>query len=130
MITPVLHLHVCATLVSTYPALSESTLQFWQLGCGTPGLSDQAFFCDRRAAEVQHHLDGLTLLHAHLPLRQDGHRSHQQLLQVGLGLRKHLRQREVKVFFLKRHVSESLNCAKPHGGFASTRTDLISSILL
>lgn len=84
---------------STYPPLSESTLQFRQLGCGTPGLSDQAFLCDRRAAEVQHHLDRLTLLHAHLPLRQDGHRSHQQLLQVRLGLRKHLRQREVKVVF-------------------------------
>lgn len=80
----------------TYPSLSESTLQFWQLGCGTPGFSDQAFICDRRAAEVEHHLDRLTLLHTHLPLRQHDHRSHQQLLQEGFSLRKHLRQREVR----------------------------------
>lgn len=82
-----------------YPSLSESTLQLWQLGCGTPGLSDQAFICDWRAAEVQHRLDRLALLHAHLPLRKHGHRSHQQLLQEGLGLREHLRQREVGVNF-------------------------------
>lgn len=88
--------HLCCLLL-TYPSLSESALQFWQLGCGTPGFSNQAFVCDWRAAEVEHHLDRLTLLHAHLPLWQHSHRSIQQLLQVGLSLWKHLVQREVIV---------------------------------
>lgn len=145
--TPILRLCVCAR---TYPSLSEGTLQFWQLGRGTPGLSDQAFVCHRRAAEVQHHLDRLTLLHAHLPLRKHRHRSHQQLLQVGLSLGKHLGEREVRAaccrtaHLLKQPCLDYTSFSKPYlyqyyeANLHSTQgfcvhvlrlTDLISSIL-
>lgn len=86
------HLQLCfCCCPSPYPSLSQSALQFRQLGSGTPGLSDQAFVSDGGAAEIQHHLDRLTLLHPHLPLGQHSHRPHQQLLQEGLGLRQHLK---------------------------------------
>lgn len=72
--------------VSSYPSLSQSTLQFRQLGGGTPGLSNQAFVSDGGAAEIQYNLNRFALLHPHLPLGKHGHRLHQQLLQEGLGL--------------------------------------------
>lgn len=78
----------------SHPSLSQGALQLRQLGDGTPGLSDQAFVRDGGAAEVQHRLDRLTLLHTHLPLGQHRHRPHQQLLQEGLGLQQHLKKRE------------------------------------
>lgn len=81
---------------AAHPPLSQSALQFRQLGNGTPGLGDQAFVRDGGAAEIQHRLDRLALLHAHFPLGEHGHRPHQQLLQEGLGLVQHLEYREVR----------------------------------
>lgn len=78
----------------SYPSLSQSALQFRELGNRTPGLSDQAFVSDRGAAEIQHHLDRLALLNPHLPLGQHRHRPQQQLLQEGLGLGQHLQGSE------------------------------------
>lgn len=72
--------------VFPHPSLSQSALQFWQLGDRTPGLGDQTFVSDGGAAEIQYHLDGLALLNPDLPLGQHGHDLHQYLLQEGLRL--------------------------------------------
>lgn len=85
------HTHLDVSAMS-HPSLPQGALQLRQLGRGAPGLGDQALVCDGRAAQVQHHLHGLALLHPHLPLGQHGHRLRQQLLQEVLGLRQHLSQ--------------------------------------
>lgn len=116
----------------TYPSLSQSALQLGQLGGGTPGLGDQAFVGDGRAAEIKHHLHRLALLHAHLPLGQHGHRLHQHLLQEGLRLQHHLKFRgkcewvETQCVATRVRVRRRLcKCSER----SMTRTDLMSSIL-
>lgn len=124
--------HQLSVTPPTYPSLSQSTLQLRQLGGGTPGLGDQAFVGDRRAAEIKHHLHRLALLHAHLPLGQHGHRLHQHLLQEGLRLQHHLQARgkckwvEVQCFATRVRVGRRLRKCSVR---SPTLTDRMSSIL-